>query len=87
MMTLQISDQRLISRIRRVARYQRRSPEEVVAAALDVYDAEPKKTSGVDFLLAIAGQAASGESDVSMRDEEILTAAVDPIKGWQVDDQ
>lgn len=86
-MTLQISDKHLINRIRRMARRQQRSPEEVVAAALDVYDVKPKKTSGVDFLLAIAGQVASGENDVSMRDEEILAAEVDPIKGWRVDDQ
>lgn len=38
---------------------------------------------GVSFLLSIAGQGRSGESDVSERDEEILADEVDPIRGWR----
>jgi predicted transcriptional regulator len=86
-MALQISDQRLINRIDRLARLERRSPEEIVSAALDAYLHRPGKTPGVDFLLSIAGQGQSSETEVSARDEEILAAEVDPVKGWRVDDK
>ena len=36
------------------------------------------------FLLAIAGIGASDEEDVSERDEEILAAEIDPIRGWSL---
>lgn len=38
--------------------------------------------NGADFLLSIAGLGTSPEPDVSERDEEILRAEVDPIRGW-----
>jgi hypothetical protein len=47
---------------------------------------QQKKISGVEFLLSIAGQGESGESDISERDEEILASEVDPIRGWGVVD-
>jgi hypothetical protein len=34
------------------------------------------------FLLAIAGIGASAETDLAERDEEILTAEIDPLRGW-----
>jgi len=40
------------------------------------------KQSGSAFLLSIAGLGISQEQDVSERDEEILRAEVDPIRGW-----
>ena len=43
---------------------------------------ETQKTSGVSFLLSIAGQGTSEETDVSERDEEILATEIDPIYGW-----
>ena len=36
------------------------------------------------FLLSIAGLGASGEKDVSERDEEILENEVNPIRGWSL---
>jgi hypothetical protein len=41
--------------------------------------------NGSAFLLSIAGIGASQEQDVSERDEEILRAEVDPIRGWHHD--
>lgn len=38
--------------------------------------------SGSAFLAAIAGLGAADEDDVSERDEEILAAEIDPIRGW-----
>jgi predicted transcriptional regulator len=84
-MALQISDQKLINRIDRLARLERRSPEEIVAAAVDAYLNRARKTAAVDFLLSIAGQGQSNETDVSARDEEILAAEIDPVKGWRAE--
>lgn len=38
--------------------------------------------AGSSFLLAIAGIGASEETDIAERDEEILAAEIDPIRGW-----
>ena len=43
---------------------------------------EKKSSSGSGFLEAIAGLGASGEGDISERDEEILAVEIDPIYGW-----
>lgn len=43
---------------------------------------QEKKGKGSPFLLAIAGLGNSGENDLSERDEEILAAEIDPIRGW-----
>jgi hypothetical protein len=37
-----------------------------------------------NFLVAITGLGSSGQSDVSIRDEEILQAEIDPIYGWML---
>jgi hypothetical protein len=37
---------------------------------------------GSAFLLSIAGIGASTETDLSERDEEILTNEIDPLRGW-----
>ncbi|MEO1390631.1 MAG: hypothetical protein AAFV85_25140 [Cyanobacteria bacterium J06634_6] len=36
------------------------------------------------FLLSVAGLGESEETDVSERDEEILSKEIDPIKGWSL---
>jgi hypothetical protein len=83
-MVLQIRDQSLIQQIEQIAGVEQRTPEQIVAEAVRLYAAQPKKVSGVSFLLAIAGQGASGESDVSERAEAILVAEIDPVRGWTV---
>lgn len=40
---------------------------------------------GASFLRAIAGLGASGQTDISERDEEILSQEVDSISGWNLD--
>ena len=40
--------------------------------------------SGTKFLLSIAG-IGEAEEDLSERDEEILAAEIDPIRGWGFD--
>ncbi|MEL7223324.1 MAG: hypothetical protein AAF810_14915 [Cyanobacteria bacterium P01_D01_bin.36] len=42
---------------------------------------EPRMT-GKEFLFSVAGLGNSEESDISERDEEILSQEIDPIKGW-----
>ncbi|HEY84965.1 MAG TPA: hypothetical protein G4N96_07645 [Chloroflexi bacterium] len=84
-MVIEIMDQRLIQQIGRIAATEQRAPEQIVADALRLYTTQPRKTSGVSFLLSIAGQGDSGVNDVSMRDEEILATEVDPARGWRVE--
>jgi len=43
-----------------------------------------EENAGADFLAAVAGLGASGEEDVSERDEEILSREVGPIRGWHL---
>jgi hypothetical protein len=82
-MNIRITDQQLVQQIQQIAAAEQRAPEEVVADALRVYAAQSRKVNGVSFLMSIAGQGRSGESDVSERDEEILADEVDPIRGWR----
>lgn len=53
---------------------------------LDAYSelrrAHAQSTGGASFLLSIAGLGASGQTDVSERAEEILSAEIDPQQGW-----
>jgi hypothetical protein len=44
----------------------------------------PEKKQGSSFLLSIAGLGASGEQDLSERDEEVLHQEIDPIQGWSL---
>ena len=76
----------IVHRIEKLAEQEKRTPSEVVADALQLYQAQQKKMSGVAFLLSIAGQGKSNQEDVSSRDEEILASEIDPIQGWHVDD-
>jgi predicted transcriptional regulator len=81
-MDIQIADQELVQQIERLADAEQRSPEQIVADALRLYTVQTQKMSGVQFLLSIAGQGHSGETDISERDEAILTAEIDPVRGW-----
>ncbi len=73
----------VLDNIKELAEREQRTPSEIVADALALYTSQKgKKLSGVEFLRSIAGQARSGEHDISSRDEEILASEVDPIRGW-----
>jgi predicted transcriptional regulator len=76
----------VLHKIEELAEQEKRTPSEIVADALQLYKAQKKKMSGVEFLLSIAGQGKSGQNNVSERDEEILASEVDPVLGWHVDD-
>jgi hypothetical protein len=81
----------ILRTIEELANQEKRTPSAIVADALQLYKAQnahkpTKKMSDIEFLLSIAGQGESGEEDVSERDEEILAAEVDPIRGWGVVD-
>lgn len=82
-MNIKLEDQQLVRQLEQLAFSEKRPPEQIVADALKIYAAQMEKTSGIAFLRSIAGQGRSGHSDISTRDEEILTAEVDPIHGWQ----
>jgi hypothetical protein len=84
-MNIQILDQDLVQQIEQIAASEQRTPEQIVADAVRLYATQAKKVSGVAFLLSIAGQGHSSESDVSERDEEILATEIDPIRGWHVE--
>jgi len=84
-MSIQIIDQNLVRQIEQIAAAEQRTPEQVVADALRLYTTQRQKMSGVAFLLSIAGQGRSTESDVSERVEEILATEIDPIRGWRVE--
>jgi predicted transcriptional regulator len=81
-MHIQLVDEELVQQIEQLAAAEQRPPEQIVADALRLYTAQAPKISGVSFLLSIAGQGHSGETDISERDEEILAAEIDPIRGW-----
>jgi predicted transcriptional regulator len=77
----------VVYRIEELADRENRTPSEVVADAIELYDSQKKKKiPGVEFLMSIAGQGSSNEDDVSERDEEILESEVDPIRGWRLGD-
>lgn len=42
----------------------------------------PAQEEPSSFLLSVAALGRSGEGDIAERDEEILAAEVDPIRGW-----
>jgi len=84
-MSIHIIDQELVQQIEQIAAAEQRTPEQIIGDALRLYTSQTQKVSGVSFLLSIAGQGRSGESDVSERDEEILAAEVNPLRGWHVE--
>jgi hypothetical protein len=65
-------------------------PDEVLVELANFIDYLHYKTThsqepenrGPAFLLSIAGLGASEEADVSERDEEILQAEIDSVRGW-----
>ncbi len=81
-MNIQIVDQDLVEQIEQIAAIEQRTPEQIVADALRLYTFQAPKVPGVEFLLSIAGQGHSGETDISERDEEILAVEIDPVRGW-----
>lgn len=83
-MTIEIVDEILIQQIEQIAVLEKRTPEQIVADAIRLYTTQTQKIPGVSFLLSIAGQGSSTETDVSTRDEQILATEIDPIRGWAV---
>ncbi len=83
-MGIQVVDKKLVHQIEEIARQVRRAPEQVIADAVRVYKEQLQTDDGTPFWSAIMGLGASGEADVAARDEEILLAEVDPIRGWSV---
>jgi len=83
-MGIQVVNEKLVHRIEEVARQVRRTPEQVITEAMRVYEEQLQADDGTPFWSAIIGLGASGEADVAARDEEILLAEVDPIRGWSV---
>lgn len=81
-MNIQIVDQELVRQIEQLAVAEHRSPEQIVADALRLYAGQTQKMPGVEFLLSIAGQGHSGETDISERDEAILASEIDSVRGW-----
>ena len=86
----------VLQKIEELAGNEKRTPSEIVADALELYQSQKKshesheksqkkKLSDIEFLYAIAGLGRSNEDDVSERDEEILASEVHPIRGWHVD--
>jgi hypothetical protein len=82
LMIIQISDQRLVRRIKSIALRERRKPVEVIAEALKVYEEKAQAVPvTMPFLLAIANLGASGQGDIAERDEEILATEIDRTSG------
>jgi hypothetical protein len=85
-MGIHIVDERLVQRIERIARRERREEADVIAQALELYEEKTEAVEGRSFLLAIAGLGSSEGGDISERDEEILSREIDPL-GWSLRDQ
>ncbi|MGC9348808.1 MAG: hypothetical protein ACP5JG_11760 [Anaerolineae bacterium] len=85
-MSIHIVDEKLVQRIERIARLERREEVDVIARALELYEQKTESVGGRDFLLAIASLGSSEDGDISERDEEILSKEVDPLRGWDFTD-
>jgi hypothetical protein len=83
-MGIHIVDERLVQRIERIARRERREEADVIAQALELYEEKTEAVGGRSFLLAVAGLGSSKEGDISERDEEILSGEIDPVHGWRL---
>jgi hypothetical protein len=81
-MGIQIADEQLVRQIERIAQREQRQQVEVIAAALRLYEERTQTADTSSFLLAIAGLGSSDQGDVAERDEEILAAEIDPVRGW-----
>ncbi|MGD9147451.1 MAG: hypothetical protein PVI80_17925, partial [Anaerolineae bacterium] len=64
-MGIHIVDERLVQRIERIARRERREEADVIAQALELYEEKTEVAGGRSFLLAVAGLGSSKEGDVS----------------------
>lgn len=81
-MGIQIVDEQLVQQIERIAQRERRRELDVIAQAVRLYDQQTHDAGTLPFLLAIAGLGSSSQGDVAERDEEILAAEIDPLRGW-----
>lgn len=81
-MTIEIAEPRLIEQLQRIAQREQRDPLDVIAEAVDLYEATQEQISQQDFLAAITGLGVADVTDLSERDEEILAAEISPIRGW-----
>ncbi len=84
-MVIQIRDKNLIRQLEQLASAEHRSAEQIMADALRLYSARANKISGISFLLSVASQGQSGETDVSTRDEAILKSEINPVTGWSIE--
>jgi hypothetical protein len=81
-MGIQILDAKLIKQIERLARDEQCPEEQVVARAVHLYEKEAQAARASSFLLSIAKLGSSDQGDVAERDEEILAAEIDQVRGW-----
>ncbi len=68
--------------IEQLARQEQRTPLEIIEEAVTLYRASRARISDAAFLLSMAGQGRSNETDVSERVKDILKAELDPHTGW-----
>ncbi len=68
--------------IEQIAQQEQRNPLEIIEEAVSLYKVSRAKLSDAAFLLSIAGQGQSNETDVSERVKDILKAELDPHTGW-----
>jgi hypothetical protein len=80
-MSILVSDQALVERIQELAEEKKQSPEQVIAAAIDIY-APKQPNDGESFWESIIGLGSSGDPTLAERDEEVLAEDIDPIRGW-----
>jgi hypothetical protein len=80
-MSILVSDEALVERIQELAKKEKQSPEQVIAAAIDIY-APKQPNSGDGFWESIIGLGSSGDPTLAERDEEILAEDIDPVRGW-----
>jgi hypothetical protein len=80
-MAIQIIDEQLVRRIKRIARRERREEVDVIAQAVELYEEKTQSLDNYSFLLSVAGLGRSQEGDVSERDEDILSQMDQPVVG------
>ena len=80
-MEINISDSRIVARLKKLASQLNQTPEQIVTDAIDRY--EPHLPgSDQSFWDAMCGIGSSDEPDLALHIKEILRSEVDPIKGW-----
>jgi predicted transcriptional regulator len=83
-MVIQLVSEDLVRQIEHLARQMQRTPEEVITEAVCMYEERLQRDNATPFWSAIIGLGASGETDIATRDEEILLAETNTIRGWSV---